>query len=132
LQFKSMMQILMLCITCKLLTKVQEFQVHMKNWQKTICGLGLHQKKSPTKLLVSNTTRYDCWTLEANLSILKKYPTLRWSCHNVVKDEKCWTIVIKFYCSTNLKGHDRVLYSWYYLNWSWGFHNHKGMDNIIF
>jgi hypothetical protein len=35
---------IMLCITCKLLTKVQEFQVHIKNWQKIVCGLGLHQK----------------------------------------------------------------------------------------
>lgn len=46
LQFKSMAQILMMCIIYELLIKIQEFQVYTKNQQITIYGFGLHQKEN--------------------------------------------------------------------------------------
>jgi len=72
-----MTQILVLCITCKLLTKVQEFQVHVKNWQKTVCGFGLHQKENFDQIIYKQHKATILKHLKQHLSILEEYPTLK-------------------------------------------------------
>ncbi len=37
-------------IICKLLTEVQEFQAHMKNWLGIVYRFGLHQKENSDQI----------------------------------------------------------------------------------
>ncbi len=120
-----------LLVNC--LPKSKSFKSIQKINNKQYVELVYTKRRTLTKLHASSTTRYNCQTLETTFANPWKVShTSWWSCHNVTKDEKCWTNVMYFYCSTNFKGYDKVPCSWHSLDWSWGFHNHKGMDKIVF
>jgi len=76
-----------------------------KNGNKQFVDLVYTKKGTSTKLPISITTRYNCQTFQATFANPQRVShILKWSCHNVTKDEKCWIMVIYLYHSTTLKG----------------------------